>query len=140
MSVTDSQNEATPKKRGRKPVKVTKRRPERTAEEITAIADDLLVWVDQPKNQIFEQFYKKHKISKSMWNDWREKNEYVKQAHEIAQAALTANVFDKTIECPSRGIFALKSRFGWHEMEDIVTEMNAVKTFQELKEKARGGA
>ena len=140
MSVTDSEKETTPKKRGRKPVRISKRRHEHTAEEITAIADDLIVWADSPKNQIFEQFYKKHKISKSMWHDWIAKNEYVKQAHEIAKAALTANVFDKTVECPSRGIFALKAQFGWHEVDDIVTQMSAVKTFQELKEKARGGA
>jgi len=135
MSLTDSneENKRTPKKRGPKPVKVNKRPPTYTPDEIEAIADDLLVWCKEEKNQIFEAFYKKSGISRVTWAEWREKHEYVAYAHSVAKVALAANIYEKTPECPSRGIFALKTQHGWNEIDDVLEKVARVNSFQELK-------
>lgn len=144
MSLTDSneENSLTPskgKKRGPKPQRVKKKAPIYTADQIEDIADDLLVWCQESKNQILEAFYKKHGISRVTWGEWRAKNEYVQHCHEVAKDALSCNVYDGTPECPSRGIFALKTQHGWTDIEAIVDQVHKVSSYTELKKMIDGG-
>lgn len=142
MSLTDSktENTRTHKKRGPKPQRVQKQAPTFTAEQIEAIADDLLVWCKTEGNQILEAFYKKHGISRVTWGEWRAKNEYVQYVHDVAKDALASNIYSGTPECPSRGIFALKTQHGWNEIEDIMDKVDKVSSFQELKARLKDEA
>jgi len=143
MSLTDSETENTRtpydgKKRGPKPQRVKKQAPHYTEEQIEAITGDLLVWVKDEKNQIFEAFFKKHSLAKTTWHEWKEKNPYVKWAHEVARTALASNTYEKTPECPSRGLHALKTQYGWTGIEEIMEVANKVMSYQELKAKIDG--
>jgi len=142
MSLTDSETEntLTPKKRGPKPQCVKKQAPVHTADQIEAIAEDLIVWCQVEENQILEAFYKKHKISRVTWGEWRKKNEYVQYCHDVAKDALASNIYGKTPECPSRGIFALKTQHGWNEIDDIMDKVDKVSSFQELKARLKDEA
>ena len=136
-----TQNSSTPnkgKKRGPKPRVLSKTPPTYTPEQIEGFADDLIVMAEKGEIQIFEDFYKKHRLHRAIWKEWKGKYPYVNWAHNIAKEAMASTGYVKFVDCPTRGALLMKTQHGWSDIEEIADNIHKVASFQELKARING--